>query len=72
MEQMPILNVLLFCCRETEKAAVVRGRRQRFKPNVVGASGKREAPVQGEGKDKNPQEPEGAIEKVQNKTTWKR
>ncbi|XP_067424719.1 transcription factor TFIIIB component B'' homolog isoform X3 [Emydura macquarii macquarii] len=47
----------------TEKAAVVRGRRQRFKPNVVGASGKREAPVQGEGKDKTPQEPEGAIEK---------
>ncbi|XP_039401245.1 transcription factor TFIIIB component B'' homolog isoform X2 [Mauremys reevesii] len=53
--------------QETEKAvtekAAMRGRRQRFKPNVVGASGKREAPVQGEGKDKTPQEPEGAIEK---------
>ncbi|XP_065455187.1 transcription factor TFIIIB component B'' homolog isoform X8 [Chrysemys picta bellii] len=46
----------------TEKAAM-RGRRQRFKPNVVGASGKKEAPVQGEGKNKTPQEPEGAIEK---------
>ncbi|KAM9138338.1 transcription factor TFIIIB component B'' homolog isoform 2-T2 [Pangshura tecta] len=46
----------------TEKAAV-RGRRQRFKPNVAGSSGKREAPVQGEGKDKSPQEPEGATEK---------
>ncbi|EMP36304.1 Transcription factor TFIIIB component B'' like protein [Chelonia mydas] len=40
-----------------------QGRRQRFKPNVVGASGKREAPVQGEGKEKTPQEPVGAIEK---------
>ncbi|KAH1169160.1 hypothetical protein KIL84_013750 [Mauremys mutica] len=53
--------------QETEKAvtekAAMRGRRQRFKPNVVGASGKRDAPVQGEGKDKTPQEPEGAIEK---------
>ncbi|TFK15723.1 V-type proton ATPase subunit S1-like protein [Platysternon megacephalum] len=53
--------------QETEKAvtekAAMRGRRQRFKPNVVGASGKREAPVQGEGKDKTPQEPEGAVEK---------
>ncbi|KAM7166936.1 transcription factor TFIIIB component B'' homolog isoform 3-T3 [Macrochelys suwanniensis] len=47
--------------QETEKA-VMRGRRQRFKPNVVGASGKREAHVQGEGKDKT-QEPERAIEK---------
>ncbi|XP_038258429.1 transcription factor TFIIIB component B'' homolog isoform X7 [Dermochelys coriacea] len=46
----------------TEKVAM-RGRWQRFKPNVVGASGKREAPVQGEGKEKTPQEPEGAIEK---------
>uniref|UniRef100_A0A8C8VI44 Myb-like domain-containing protein n=1 Tax=Pelusios castaneus TaxID=367368 RepID=A0A8C8VI44_9SAUR len=46
-----------------KKAAVVRGRRQRFKPNVVGASGKREAFGQGEGKDETPQEPEGAIEK---------
>ncbi|XP_050802776.1 transcription factor TFIIIB component B'' homolog isoform X6 [Gopherus flavomarginatus] len=53
--------------QETEKAvtekAAMGGRRQRFKPNVVGASGKREAPVQGEGKDKTPQEPERAIEK---------
>ncbi|XP_032625450.1 transcription factor TFIIIB component B'' homolog isoform X4 [Chelonoidis abingdonii] len=53
--------------QETEKAvtekAAMGGCRQRFKPNVVGASGKREAPVQGEGKDKTPQEPERAIEK---------
>nr|XP_025041013.1 transcription factor TFIIIB component B'' homolog [Pelodiscus sinensis] len=45
----------------TEKAATT-GRRQRFKPNVLGASGKREAPVQGERKDKTPQESEGTVE----------
>ncbi|XP_074851513.1 transcription factor TFIIIB component B'' homolog isoform X2 [Carettochelys insculpta] len=50
---------------ETEKVvtgrAAMRGRRQRFKPNL--ASGKREVPVQGEGKDRTPQEPEGANER---------
>lgn len=59
-------------CREPEKTviakAVVRGCRQRFKPNVTRASGRKEEPGKDAGNDKmsRPQ-PKGETEKVFNR-----
>lgn len=59
-------------CREPEKTvnakAIVRGCRQRFKPNVTRASGRKEEPEKDAGNDKMPHpEPKGETKKVFNR-----
>lgn len=59
-------------CREREKTviekAVVRGCRQRFKPNVTRASGRKEEPGKDAGNDKMSHlQPERETEKVFNR-----
>lgn len=61
-------------CREPEKTSiakpVVRGYRQRFKPNVTRASGRKEEPEKDAGNDKMSHlQPKGETEKVFNKVT---
>lgn len=59
-------------CRVPEKTVIakarVRGCRQRFKPNVTRASGKKEEPEKDAGNDKmSHPPPKGEIEKVSNR-----
>lgn len=84
MQDIVLLDRLEYCgvnvtvvdplCREPEKTAIaktiVRGYRQRFKPNVTRSSGRKEEPEKDAGNDKmSLLQPKGEAEKVFNKVT---